>query len=266
MLALSLTACLADIRPDAISIDEVQQERAERGRAMLRSAADASGYDAWLRADRSELAFADTWYGVGRAFNPWPSAHVTADIVQLPGTFDSEVRFTSGAKDGWTWGIEDGHAYVVDPEGGRSETDDAQLRFMLPTTQYFVDMPFRILEAPIVRYVGEETHLGVDYDVVYVTWKSVEANPEFDQYLMYVDQGTGRLGKVQYTVRESARFVSATGHFDDVEQADGIWVPRTMTINTSPDADPATDRLHVMVVDEISFHDDDGLARDAVPL
>ena len=30
MLALSLTACLADIRPDAISIDEVQQERAER--------------------------------------------------------------------------------------------------------------------------------------------------------------------------------------------------------------------------------------------
>ena len=263
LMALLLPGCLplSDLRPPEIDPEDPQQERVSQGRAQLLAAARAHGLDAWLAADRTELEMRDVWVGVGRWFNPWPDPDVTVTLVQHPGTFDSTATFQGGSLEGHTWGIERWSTYTVAPDGQRRDAPDPDIRFMLPTVQYFVDLPFRLLEAEIVRSVGEQQIGGEMYEVVYATWGSVEANREFDQYLVYLDPDTHRIEKVQYTVREMMPFAAGTCHLDDQREIDGIWVPHQMTVTAEPGDDPSEGWMHQMTITSLSLHDDDGESR-----
>jgi len=252
MMVLLLTACLADIRPSEIDPAAEQAERAEEGRALLAAAAEAHGGIArWRALQTTELLFRDDWYGMAQAFNPWPSASIRAHVVQKTATFDSRVRFLSGEEAGLLWGLEQGSAYTAVGDDPPVPSDDGDIRFMLPTTQYFLDLPFRIPEAEHVRSVGERTVGGETFDVVYATWGSIAANGDFDQYLLFLDQQTHRIDKVQYTVREIAPFVGGTCHLMDQRQIDGLWIPHEMVVTASPDEDPSGGGMHRMVVEAI---------------
>lgn len=261
---LLLTGCLADIRPSAVDPASPQIEEAEAGWALLEASAEAHGYDAWLAADRVELSFSDDWFGMYKLASPWPTARMTGDMVMYPGSFDSTVQFTSGKKQGWMWGINDWQTWTIDPNGVREDdTDDGNIAFMLPTAQYFVDLPFRLLEAEHVRAIGTETVRGTPYDVVYATWGDVAVDRDYDQYVVYLDPDTHRVAMVQYTVREIAKFVTGTAHYRDLRETDGVWVAHEMVVNGGPDKDPASKSLHTMGVSDIAWFDDDGQARAA---
>jgi len=246
---LLLTACLADIRPAAVEVSAAP-DREEEGRALLAAAAEAhGGLDTWRATETIELVFRDDWHGMARMFNPWPEASVRAHIVQKPTTFDSRATFLGGTADGLTWGIEDWQTYTVSAEGERIDVDDADIRFMLPTTQYFVDLPFRLTEAELVRAVGEQTLQGETYDVVYATWGSIEKNADYDQYVVYIDPQTHLVEHVTYTVREMAPFVTGTCHLSEHQQVGGLWLPGRMTVTADPEADPGDGGMHTMVVE-----------------
>lgn len=258
LAAVVAAGCLptADILPPALQGANDLEAREAAGRARLQAAAEASGLEAWRGMERVELTLRDVWVGPFRLFNPWPDADTRAIITQRPGTFDSTARFVGGRRDGWTWGIEDWQTYTIDPDGQRSAVDDGDIHFMLPTTQYFLDLPFRILEAEIVHDVGERVIAGQPYQVVYATWGSVQANRDYDQYLLFVSPASGRIEKVQYTVREMGSFVTGTNHLDDQREVDGIWVPHRMTINQSPDAPLDEGAIHTMYVEAIDYVDE----------
>ena len=255
MFLLLLTACLADLQPEVITID-AQPEREARGRALLDAAAEAhGGRDAWRAHDTLELVFVDDWYGMAATlFDPWPDASMRGHVVQRPATFDSRVKFLGGAKDGWTWGIEDWQPYTIDPDGAKVESDDADIRFMLPTVHYFVDLPFRLPEAELVRHVGTETVGGQAWEVVYATWGTITKNADYDQYLVYIDPDSGRIGKVKYTVREIAGVVTGTCHLDDVRPVGDLLLAHTMTVTPEPGDDLTADAMHTMRI-ERARHD-----------
>ena len=124
--------------------------------------------------------------------------------------------------------------------------EDADLRFMLPTVHYFVEMPQRLTEAAIVRAAGKERVGGVDYDVVYATWGTVGANPTYDQYRIYMDPETHQLAKVWYTVREIGGFVTGVAHLEDRREVGGFVFAHHVPVTPDLHDDPAADAMHTM--------------------
>ncbi|MEZ4320007.1 MAG: hypothetical protein R3F61_21025 [Myxococcota bacterium] len=242
---------LVDIRPDEVRLGDDPVAEA-RGRELLAEMLEAhGGADALLRHRTASFDFEDTWVGLGTLFNPWPDAaqraHVTLDVH----SFDSEVLLENGPQAGVTWGITD-FATWRRSDGATETVHDADMRFMLPTVHYFFEMPQRLTEAAIVRYVGPREVRGERYEVVYATWGEPGANPDFDQYLIYLDPDSHRLAKVHYTVREIAPFVSGIAHLLDQREVDGFWVAHDIPVTTEVDGDPDAN-LHRMVFSNVAF-------------
>lgn len=249
MILLSLAACLADIRPDAIknSADAPQD-----GRALLEAAAEAhGGLDAWRAHQRVSVSYTDAWLGIYRIASPWPSAEVSVVHEQVLHSFDSELYF-QGEHDGLLWSITDWQTAVQDvgvmvPRKGHKEA-----RFILPTMSYFVAFPYRILEAPIIFDAGPVDLDGVRYQTVFVTWEDARPQPEWDQYILYINPDTGRIDKATYTVRELARFVTGTMHFEDYRLVDDAWLPHRMVVTAKP-TDTDADAMHIVEVSSYRF-------------
>ncbi|MGF1465452.1 MAG: hypothetical protein ACFCGT_04895 [Sandaracinaceae bacterium] len=243
---------LADLRPEEVT-GAPQPDREARGRALLTSAWEAAGGERTLAHPAARFRFRDHWQGLGTLFNPWPANDQRAIVEIQTHSFNSVVELLNGPSEGVTWGIRDGQAWME--EGGtRAPTDDFNLRFMLPTIHYFMELPQRLTEAPIARWVEERTIGGRSYDVVFATWRTVEAHDEEDQYLVFIDRETGRIGKVQYTVREMGRFVTGTNHLDDQREIGGVWIPHRQSVTPEP-TDSPDDYLHRMTVEDFVWLD-----------
>jgi hypothetical protein len=237
---------LADVRPATVALGDDPAAEAE-GRGLLAQMLDAHGGAAALHAHEAlAVEIRDTWVGVGKLFNPWPDHDQRASLRLRVHTFDSSVLFHNGAREGQTWGIREGQVYRVDG-AAEAPVDDAGLRFMLPTAHYFLEMPQRLTEAQIVRSAGRERVGDVDYDVVFATWGTVDANATYDQYRIYLDSKTHRLAKAWYTVREKGRFVEGVAHMDDQREVGGFWFAHRVPVTMAVGDDPAVDALHTMV-------------------
>lgn len=248
-----LLACtpLTDVRPPELREIAASPERTRAGRARLRAAAEASGLEAWRGVQRIEATLYDEWPGTTSFMNPWPSSDTTMRLILRPGTMSSSARFLSGPKEGWTWGIEGGQPFRIEPAGGRTEVDDDTIRFMLPTVHYLVDLPFRIGEAEHVLDVGEREIGGETFHVVYATWGSVAPNRDYDQFLLYISDTSGRIEKAEYTFREVGAFLSAASHFDEGREIDGVWVPHRITVNGSATNAASEGVIHALHLSDV---------------
>ena len=260
MILFAAIGCLVDIRPSSIESMNDEAGAAERGRAMLEAAAEAhGGLDAWNERQTVTVEMIDTWHGlVARLANPWPSASVHVRLEQRLHSFDSRATFLGEANPGLEWGIHEGRTWSVD-EGEVSHEQRNNIAFILPTMHYFSEIPYRLLEAPILLDAGPETIGGVAYPRVFATWSSTKPNADFDQYIVYLDPETGRIAMTYYTVREIAGFVSGTMHYEDYTEIDGAWLPMTMYVTPKP-TDEVDDNMHFMEVRSWSFDEADAAA------
>lgn len=260
MIAFALTACLADIRPSTIEELTDQPGAAERGRARLVAAAEAhGGIDAWKARTSVTVELTDTWQGfIARMANPWPTAAPRVRLEQRLHTFDSRATFLDDDNAGLVWGVTGGQTWRT-RDGVTEKTEDADAAFILPTMHYFTEIPYRLLEAPIILDAGPETIDGVTYPRVFVTWESPEPNAKYDQYIVYIDPDTGRFAKTYYTVREIAGFVTGTMNYQDYQHVDGAWLPMTMYVSPEP-TDGVEDNMHYVDVASWSFDHADASA------
>lgn len=238
---------LADIRPDVIDPARAQPDREAKGRALMEASLEAHGGRAGFEA-HEVLSFhlVDEWPSPWGWMSPWPEASAEADVALRRHSFDSALTFTAGSQAGARWGIEDWHPWEQPAGGERQASDNPDLRFMLPTLHYFVEMPLRLTEAEIIRYVGQQEVNGQTYEVVYLTWGSVEANPQYDQYLAFLDPETHQLAKIQYTVREIMRMASGTAHLQDVAPVGQVRLPQRITVTAAPGDDLSAGFMHEM--------------------
>lgn len=260
VLAITGAACaglfawggpLADLRPEGVRLAEDPASE-QRAREELETMQVAMGVPAFLRRSTTTLTVHDEWHGVYAYAAPWPAATQTVQHTAAIDTFDSHATFVDGPAEGSTWGFQTGRTWR-DDAGALTDDEDGNTRFILPTVQYFFHLPHRIAEAPIVRQVGTETLDGVVYNVVYATWGSVEANPQFDQYVLYIDADSHQLAKAHFTVRDAMRFVTGTAHYEDLTSYDGYQVPGRLVITTLPTDDLVADALHTFTVKDFVF-------------
>jgi hypothetical protein len=235
----------ADLRPETLR--PVTEEARRRGRARLARLAERHGLTAFRTHHTLELVASDTWPG-GSPW--WGEVRQRFRSQSLCGSFTSRVVLLDGQRAGEVWGIQSWAAYRA-RSGSAAEVRflhaaAPEIEFYLPTLQYFNELPFRLLGAPLAADAGEATLAGRRYDRVLVTWGSFEAHPEHDQYLLWIDHETGLLRSVRYTLRDAVRLAPpeqrwlmpslalGTIHYEDYREVDGVWLPFVQTVVLPP--------------------------------
>ncbi len=247
-LGLGLAGCTASLRPAEVSVSPVDPSAEAQGRRLLAAAADKHGLAAFKGAQTLSYQMHDHWQGMLAALgNPWPASKIDVKMTFKTGTFDARAEFVSGEHKGLVWGLQSWKSYKQAPGQAPVFEEDEDLSFILPAVQYLLEFPFRAQHADIVTYAGREVVNGRSYDRIFVTWGSYEAHTGADQYVAYIDRERGLITKVQYTVREFARFAKGTVHYDDMRNVGGLMVPMVQTITSEP-SDDTQNYLHRMTL------------------
>lgn len=253
-IAISHTACLADVRPEKLREGDPGEAARESGIALLQASQRAAGILAWGTYRTASLEVRDSYSGLlGTTSNPWSANPVRYRHELLLGGFTSRLTLLDGPDAGAVLGVQDWKTYTqstADPEADPVFAPDDQTRFILPGLQYFFEAPFRLQAAPIIEAAGEIEHDGITYDLVYATWGQREPNAEHDQYVIWLDREERLVRKLRYTAREAGGFMAATMHYRDFRNVGGVRLAFRQTITLAAPEDTAESEL-----DAAGFHD-----------
>ncbi|MGE0712315.1 MAG: hypothetical protein AB7N76_32800 [Planctomycetota bacterium] len=245
-LLLALAGCRADLRPAPLDEREAPREEA-RGRELLARGATTpvlSGARPWRELPGIEVELDDEYFGlVGAIGRPWPTDPCRLRLRFLPGRCASVASFQDGERR-VRWGIHEWNTWRAEGDAAPEYDDDSTIAFWLPTLQYFLEIAFRLPEAGIVDAAGPAEVQGHPCQRVYLTWGSYTPNADLDQYLAYVDEATGLVRRVDFTVRDVAGFVTGTVLLSDFREVGGYLLPHVLEIGE----DPPEDLLHRITV------------------
>ncbi len=245
-----------DLRPPQLKQSLTTAAASALGREILAQAvARHGGVDRWQRFTTAEAHLRDEWHPQRIQFNPWPGNNLLLRFQVLLGTFNSRVELLEGEGRGQIWGIQSWRPYKKMPRRAPVFSDDRNISFFLPTYHYFLEFPFRIARAPIVAYVGERSHGGRNYQLVFATWGRPEPHAEHDQYLLWINRESGLIEIAQYTIRDFGPGVEGTMQFSDFREVQGLRLAFRQTVQAL-DAPPG-EFGHRIVIERLVF--------DAVP-
>ena len=242
-LLFSTAYCsLADIRPDSIKTG-ISEDQFTRGREILNRAVEAhGGVERWKNSGPVIVQFSDEWPGfLNRTlFMPWPENPAEAAMYLIPGQDDARIVIRKGEGAGEFMGLQNWIPYSGKSEDGLSssvnlEPDNDDIKFWVPTLNYFLQLPFRIGEADVVAYAGERKLDGRVFQLVFVSWNRAEPQEMVDQYLLWIEKKTGYIEYATYTVRDMGSFITGTMHYSDFQDQDGLVIARTQAVVDSPE-------------------------------
>lgn len=214
-----------DIRPDYLG-DKVTKEDSIKGQELLLEMQGAyGGKDHWLAFKIGSYAQTADWYDNKLGVAGWDTLPQQFEMISTLGTDDCEFTLLNGENRGQTWGVADWKSYQVLDNGEQSFQENEKYQHKLIYKNYWFQFPFRIGEAPIISYAGEAEVEGKTYDLLYATWGSVDANREYDQFVLYVDKKTRLVEWLHFTLREKVKFIHITAHFTDFKTVNGITLP-----------------------------------------
>lgn len=252
-VTLLVSGCLADLRPEALVARESPAAPAS-ARALLTAAAAAQspGGRDWRAVSGVTVELEDDWSGfTGFVVRPWPNDPQRLRLSFRPARDEGllELCDADGAP-GRTWGLHGWNAWRRDPGEPAEYRDDDEALFWLPTLAYFLEGTLRLgREAGLVDLAGAAEcapgpgEAAQPCDRVYVTWGGYPARGDLDQYLAWVRRSDGLIVRLDFTVRDVARFVTASAFYQDWREVSGFLLPHRVVIGDAPD-----DPLHVLTV------------------
>jgi len=159
--------------------------------------------DKWNDIETYNVIFEDEFYGfLGKRSHGFQEQKITFSLNYIPKTFD-------GLK------------------------ESKNMKFYIPTYQYFIEFPIRIQEATSIDYIGTKMIDGVKSEGVIASWNTVAPQKKLDQYVVWMNAESKRIVKIAYTVRDKYRFVSGVAYFKDYKDYDGIILPSTMPVESN---------------------------------
>ncbi len=223
---------ITDIRPDSLPKETLSAETSQRARELLDQAAEKHGMSAWQRHSTLEILASDKWFGLmaHSPFNPWEISEQRLQFQFLRGTWSSRIEFLNGPEQGNVWGIQSWQPYKTNSGKQPQFENDDNIRFYLPTYQYFIEIAFRIGTASIVADIGAGTYQGKNYNRVFATWGSIEAHREHDQYIIWINQDSVLIDRIEYTVREFGGIAAGATNFADYRNIEGVMIPHLLSI------------------------------------
>ncbi|MEM7136170.1 MAG: hypothetical protein AAF500_06305 [Myxococcota bacterium] len=221
---------LADLRPDSLVADSPEARTA--GTERLQALAQAHGDETWRQYQVMDVAVTDEWQGeiVQRTFMHWAESPQSLHGRFLRGAWTGELELLSGPDAGDRWGIQSWKTWKAKPGGEPVFAEDPTIEFVVPTTQYFLELPLRIQSANVVLDAGEVEWNGRTYDLVFATWDSLEPRADMDQYVLWIDQDTGLLARTDFTVRDEGGGAVGSAHYLDYADFGGVQMAKEIAI------------------------------------
>lgn len=252
---------MADLLPSSLNGDTNAAKDEAKGKEILEYAWEAHGVDSLNAHEVYQFTCVDDWKGPMAPMGKlWPQNQTELLIKYVPNTFDAQVEFLDGETRGMKAGLQSWKYYEQAP-GKEIEFKEANVRhrFGLAAFQYFSELVGRLSNAEFIRYGGAEEFNGAHYDLVYATWGSLEANPEHDQYLLYINQETDMVDYATYTVRDNylkmpgSGMMYATMGFSDYRDVEGYKVPFEQTVFMFGPQTDTDNYLHKLTLSSFSF-------------
>lgn len=225
---------LRDIRPPGVQGELSAGSVREARRLLTALVARYGGSAAWRRQAVTQVEYTDEWASpiMRRLGSPWREGE-RMRLTFTNGSENARLDFLAGPRQGTSWGIQQWMTYEL-RSGQRQFVASKDIKFWLPTLQYFLELPFRIGEADLVAHAGERTVSGRTYDLVYVTWGRPEPQPSVDQYVLWIRRGDSVLEYVEYTVRDLLPSLTGCIHYEDLREVQGVLLPFRMTLADCP--------------------------------
>ncbi|MEL6254556.1 MAG: hypothetical protein AAFR87_21280 [Bacteroidota bacterium] len=207
---------------------------ASKASQLLQEMARAHGVENWDGINSYQVRFEDEFLTfVGKSGSPFKQDKTEMLLSYIPGSFDGQLKFVSGKRADQTWGIQSWQTYTLDEAGEAVFKDNKDIKFWIPTYQYFVEFPKRILEADVLVYAGEREIEGISCEGVLASWKSVEPQKDIDQYQLWIDKESKRIVKMEYTIRELYGFLTGAAYFKDYKEYAGILLPSRLPVESN---------------------------------
>ncbi len=243
---LSFQSCLSDLRPKEFRTDErFTAASHEKAVSLLNTYAERSGLSKWKTVKTYQVDYADNFYGTfGKLANPFKDKKNNFKLRYVPMKSKGNLRFSSGSEKGMVWGYDEGTTYTKTDRNAQAEIKKSKkITFWLPTYQYFIEFPFRITNADVIYHVGERKYGLQVYDLILVSWKTHKPQKNLDQYLIWINQSTGLVDKLQYTIRDQAGILKGTAIIDEYQDYNGIKLPSLFKVYSKEDS---TKPVHIM--------------------
>lgn len=196
---------------------------------LIEEMAKAHQVENWKDVSTYTVQFQEEMFGlIGKSSNPFPEAKSQFELSYIPDTYDGKLTFSNGAKAGETWGIQSWQTYTSKNDEAPVFKNDKDIFFWIPTYQYFIEFPLRIMNANAFGYAGKKEVNGIACDGVIASWNTIAPQRKTDQYLIWLDSKTHRIVKLEYTVRDMFNFITGAVSYKNYKDFDGILLATVM--------------------------------------
>lgn len=208
--------------------------------SKLKEVVESQGFGVLQKKNVYQFQATDHWPGwIGGLAKIWPDKTTNFIFKHNFNTFDGSALLLDGKKEGDLIGLQSWIYY--EKTKGRAniqnvDTGDKfnKLEFGLVVFHYFLELPYRLYHAPIKRYYGQREWKGQTYDLVFASWESEAANPDFDQYILWINTESQLVDYCIYTLRDNnsalTRHKYGSIAYQDYRDIDGFKVPFKMPI------------------------------------
>ena len=220
----------ADLRTDIAK----QNPSEQKARFLLEEMAKAHQIQHWEDVSTYTVRFQEEMFGtIGKSSNPFPEDKTQFDLSYIPKSFDGRLSFVDGPNQGQTWGIQSWQTYTQESGADPLFAKNKDIFFWVPTYQYFIEFPLRIMNANAFSYAGKKTINGRACEGFVASWDTTEPQRHIDQYLIWLDADTKRIVKLEYTIREMFNFLTGAAYYTEYKDFDGILLPTKMPVESN---------------------------------
>ncbi len=202
--------------------------------SLLQDMAAAHQIHNWDSLSTYTVRFQEEMFGlIGKSSNPFPEAKSQFDLSYIPNTYDGKLSFVDGPNKDLSWGIQSWQTYTQRAGGAPQFAKQKDIFFWVPTYQYFIEFPLRIMNANAFGYAGSKTINGTTCEGIIASWNTIEPQRHIDQYLIWIDADTKRIVKLEYTIREMYNFLTGAAYYTEYKDFDGILLPTKMPVESN---------------------------------
>ncbi len=227
VLILIVSSCrIADLSTNALSLQP-------KGESLLATSQKQSGgLESWQELEQLEYSGKDQWFGIFKLMNPWKANPQEFNFKALANQDHARIRLINGKNYGNEYGIQNWVTYQKVGKNPIEFTQSKKYKFLLPTYNYFFQLPFRISEANQILSAGSIEIENKKYDIVFATWGDKLVNKEFDQYLIYINSKTNFIEIVEFTVREKGKSFRGGIMYSDFKRNENFMLPYKIEVFT----------------------------------
>lgn len=264
-LILTTSCKIADISKDATLEIEASQKIASQ---KLSEVISAQGFNIMASKNTFEFTATDNWPGLmGQMVKIWPDQKSTLKFKHNFNTFDGNALFLDGQKEGDLIGIQSWNYYEKSKGSEKIQSflidenkDKKPLAFAMVIYHYFLELPYRLNQAPIKRYYGQQTKNGQTYDLVFASWLSEAPSSDYDQYIVWINTKTKLVDYCIYTLRDNTNLITRKKYgsiaYEDYRNIDGFMVPFNMPVMLDDGViknETTTNYFHQFTIHDFAF-------------